>query len=63
MEEMGLTKNGKVASELTVRLEERLLHFVHWMKRQQKVVLFSSETVQFMNDEQIEKLIVDYVEG
>jgi hypothetical protein len=52
-----------VTSELAVRMEERLLHFMMWLQRQKKVVPYSLGDNEFQGQDDIEKLIIEYVEG
>jgi hypothetical protein len=65
---MEVNKNGKyqsrcVSRELAVRLEERLVHFMTWLQTQKNVVPYSLQDNEFHNKKEIEKLIIEYVEG
>lgn len=55
--------NRSVASETIVMLEERLLHFMKWIEQKNEIELLSRKTAKFLNHNEIEKLIIDYVEG
>lgn len=65
---MEITKTEKyqtrcVSRELAVRMEERLVHFVQWLHRQKHVVHYSLQDNDFQTMKEIEKLIIEYVEG
>lgn len=65
---MEIDKGGKyqsrcVSRELAVRLEERLVHFMWWLHTQKNVVPYSLQDNEFHNKKEIEKLIIEYVEG
>jgi len=65
---MSLRKNGSVSSEVVVRLEERLLHFMLWLSKRRNVILTDAKTGDHIclccsKREEIDKLIIEYVEG
>lgn len=52
-----------VSRELTVRMEERLLHFMRWLEKQKGISLYSMQERDFQTKADIEKFIIEYVEG
>lgn len=57
------SENASVSSDLTARLEERLLHFTMWLSKRKGIGLFSLERNELQSNKAIESLIVEYVEG